>query len=208
MTRLVSREISESAGTPTCFGFYIARLGKSNRFRKAKSASRTKAKLYEGGAALSYGDFFILRTEVLTFAHLVDSFIAAPVIVRPLSPRHSRESGNPQGGEQRLAALNQPPSARRRVLAGGTPALPGARTCPCPSPRPSLAPANSARLWTTRATRNGASAKTAPPLSMGPTPFSVGYCRHRTTGTNCLAHFNGPNAFQRWIPDAIAANTT
>ena len=46
-----------------------------------------------------------------------------------------------------------------------------------PSPMRLLAPANPARLWTTHATRNGASAKTALPFSMGPTPFSVGYVR-------------------------------
>ena len=38
-----------------------------------------------------------------------------------------------------------------------------------------LCPREPPRLWTTRATRNGASTKTALSFSMGPTPFSVGY---------------------------------
>ena len=200
MTCLVSLEISESAGTPACFGFYIARLGKSNRFRKAKSASRAKAKLYEGGAALSYGDFFILRTEGLKFAHRVDSFIAAPVIVRPLPPRHSREIPPPFPRNPPSHSRALPPSfprkreatRRRTVSSRPKPSAERAPSRPCGrdalAPKGAdmphtlsqcahLPPSNSARLWTTRATRNGASPKTALPLSMGPTPFSVGYPR-------------------------------
>ena len=65
-------------------------LGEVKPFSESEKRKPGENEAYEGGAALSYGDFFILRTEGLTFAHRVDSFIAAPVIVRPLPPRHSR----------------------------------------------------------------------------------------------------------------------
>ena len=67
-------------------------------------------------------------------------------------------------------------------------------------------PPNSARLWTTtRATQNGASTKTAPPLSMGPTPFSVGYFNSDEITATIHTGFNGANAFQRWIHSVIGS---
>ena len=106
MRLLSSREISESAVAPTCFGFYISRLVKSNVFgmgglQKAESPSPVKV-LQMRGAPL-----YSIRVRRRTRANARDTLALAlshegrgdPLAsIRVLYPRHSRESGNPEGG--------------------------------------------------------------------------------------------------------------
>ena len=101
-------------------------------------------------------------------------FALSHPVIPAKSPRHSRESGNPQGGEQRLAARNQAPRALSR-LCGRDARAPRARTCPIPFPCPLEL---RAALDSTRATRNGASDKTALTLQWGQrlSALETGYC--------------------------------